>query len=114
MPVASAAKLIFWAAAAFALVMAVLPQPPQLPGEPDDKVQHMIAFATLGLLGSWAYPALSLVRLLVGLSLFGAIIELIQAVPALHRDADPLDWVADTAAAAAVLLVASAVRRLRA
>ena len=106
-------KLIFWAAALFALTMAIVPQPPQLPGEPNDKVQHMVAFGTLGLLGAWAYPRLALLQLLSGLSLFGAIIELVQAVPALHRDADRLDWLADTVAAGAALLVAWAVRRVR-
>ncbi len=39
-----------------------------------------------------------------GLSLFGAFIELVQYIPALHRDSDPIDWIADTAAAALVLI----------
>jgi hypothetical protein len=34
---------------------------------------------------------------------------MIQAIPALHRDSDVVDWVADTVAAGAVLLL---VRRL--
>jgi len=38
------------------------------------------------------------------LSLFGAFIELVQAIPVLHRDSDVLDWVADTVAASLVLL----------
>jgi hypothetical protein len=42
--------------------------------------------------------------LVAGLSLFGALIELAQAIPALHRDSDPLDWVADTVACTAVLV----------
>jgi hypothetical protein len=97
--------LLFWAAALFAFVMAVLPHPPQFPGEPSDKVQHVAAFATLALLGSVAYPAKALLTLLARLSLFGAMIEIVQAIPALHRDSDPLDWLADTVAVAAVLLV---------
>lgn len=100
-----ALKAIFWAAACFAFVMAVLPHPPQLPGEPNDKVQHIIAFATLAGLGSFAYPVTSVVRLLVGLSLFGALIEVVQAIPALHRDSDVMDWIADTAAVLVVLLL---------
>ena len=32
------AKALFFAAALFALVMALLPHPPQIPGEPSDKV----------------------------------------------------------------------------
>jgi hypothetical protein len=42
-------------------------------------------------------------RLLGILSAFGAIIEVLQAIPALNRDSDPIDWLADTAAAALVL-----------
>jgi hypothetical protein len=98
------ARAFFWAAAAFAFVMAVLPHPPDIPGNPDDKIQHVAAFATLALLGSFAFPATALLQVLVRLSLFGAFIEVVQAIPALHRDSDVLDWIADTAAVAVVLL----------
>ena len=37
------------------------------------------------------------------LAAFGAAIELFQALPALHRDAEVLDWLADMAAAAVAL-----------
>jgi VanZ family protein len=85
--------------------MAVLPHPPQVPGEPNDKVQHIVAFATLSLLGSFAYPRTALLRLLAGLSLFGAFIEVVQAIPVLHRDTDVLDWLADTVAVVVMLLI---------
>ena len=98
-------RLLFWAAAAFAFVMAVLPHPPRVPGDPSDKVQHIVAFVVLAGLGAWAYPRARLVRIAVALSLFGALIELAQAIPALHRDSDPLDWLADTVACAAVLVL---------
>src|SRR4051794_41950578 len=84
--------------------MAVLPHPPRLPVEPGDKVQHVAAFLTLGLLSAWAYPRTPLLQLLIRLSLFGALIELVQAIPSLGRDSDPLDWLAGTGAAALVLL----------
>jgi VanZ family protein len=98
------ARVTFWAAVCFAFVMAVLPQPPHFPGEPGDKVEHIIAFAVLALLGSFAYPLTGLPRLLVGLSLFGALIEFAQEIPALHRDSDVGDWIADSVAAGLVLL----------
>jgi len=98
-------KALFWAAALFALVMALLPHPPDIPGDPSDKIQHVVAFATLGILGTLAYPRGPVLRLVVGLSLFGAFIEIAQAIPALHRDSDPLDWVADTLACAMVVIV---------
>jgi hypothetical protein len=99
------ARALFWAAALFAFVMAVMPHPPHIPGNPNDKLQHIAAFVTLSLLGSFAYPALALVQLLVRLSLFGAAIEVIQAIPVLHRDSDFWDWVADTVAVGAALLI---------
>jgi len=97
-------RLLFWGAASFAFVMAIVPHPPDVPGSPSDKVQHVIAFATLGLLGGWAYRETSRFHLGLRLSLFGAFIELVQAIPVLHRDSDVLDWVADTVAASLVLL----------
>jgi hypothetical protein len=100
-----ALQLLFWAAALFAFVMAVLPHPPHVPA--NDKLQHMAAFATLGLLGRIAYPRLPALRLVVGLSLFGALIEVVQGLPAVHRDRDPLDWLADTIACSLVLLAIS-------
>ena len=96
-------RLLFWAAALFAFVMAVLPHPPEIPGHLSDKVQHMAAFATLGVLGAWAFPRVSILQLIIRLSIFGAAIEIIQAIPVLHRDSDPLDWLADTIACAVVL-----------
>lgn len=105
MKLATMAKPLFWAAAVFAFVMAVLPHPPEVPGHPSDKVQHVMAFLTLGFLGSWAYAATSPWQLLIRLSLFGAFIELVQAIPVLHRDSDVLDWLADTVACGLALLI---------
>jgi VanZ family protein len=99
------ARAVFWTAVCFAFVMAVLPHPPHFPGEPGDKVEHIIAFATLAILGSFAYPFAGLLRLLAGLSLFGALIELVQEIPALHRDSDIVDWIADTLTAGLVLTI---------
>ncbi|MCW2922589.1 MAG: hypothetical protein JWL76_2463 [Thermoleophilia bacterium] len=101
----------FWSAALFALVMAILPKPPQLPGSPSDKIQHIAAFVVLAALAAAAYPRTSLMRIAVWLSLFGALIEFLQALPMLHRDSDARDWIADTLAAALVLLLVRLWRR---
>ena len=106
-------RSLFWAAAIFAFVMAIVPHPPHVPGEPNDKIQHVIAFATLGALGAWAYARTSLLRIAIGLSLFGALIEVVQAIPMLHRDSDVLDWLADTIACGLVLLLAHWLRGRR-
>lgn len=57
------ARAVFWAAACLAFVMAIVPHPPEVPGAPNDKVQHVAAFATLALLGSFAYPRTTLLKL---------------------------------------------------
>jgi hypothetical protein len=102
-PVRRLAPYLFWVALIVAFVFAVLPKPPMLPGNPTDKVQHMLAFAVLAGLAWLGYPGLSRWRILTGLSAFGALIELVQGTSLVHRDAQFLDWVADTIAAVAVL-----------
>ena len=104
---------LFWAAAIFAFTMAVLPKPPRLPGDPADKVQHVIAFLTLAGLAASAYPRARLIGLALALSGFGMLIEIVQMVPALNRDAEFLDWAADSVAAALVLGIFGLVRARR-
>jgi len=108
------ARVLFWLAAVFAFVMAVLPHPPDIPGNPNDKLQHIAAFTTLALFGGFAFPATAPLQLLLRLSLFGAFIEVVQAIPALHRDSDVLDWLADTLAVAVTLLFVRCWQRWRA
>ena len=103
-------QLLFWSALVFAFVMASLPQPPALPGNPGDKVQHILAFLVLSGLAAIAYPRLSLVIIFLGLAAFGGAIEAVQAIPQLGRQPSWLDWFADVAAVAAVLLVVGAFR----
>ena len=104
---------VFWAAILFGFVMAILPKPPQLPGNPSDKVQHILAFLVLAALASLAYPRLNPLKIALGLSLYGALIEFTQMIPALNRDAEFLDWIADTVAASIVLLLFTLFRRSR-
>jgi len=104
-------RLTFFAALLFAFVMATLPRAPALPFEPTDTEQHTLAFVTLAVLAVLAWPKLRLVWIWLGLSLFGALIECVQAIPALHRDAELRDWLVDNAAVLAILLAAFALRR---
>ncbi|PZQ61246.1 MAG: hypothetical protein DI544_06690 [Sphingomonas taxi] len=96
----------------FAIGMAVMPHPPQI-ADVGDKWQHMTAFGTLTLLSVLAFPYGSLLRIGERLSFLGAMIEVVQSIPALHRDCDIMDWVADTAIIVAVLLVARLLRGRR-
>lgn len=107
------ARFLFWPALLFAVVMAVLPQPPQLPGaDLGDKVQHMLAFFTLTTLAGIGWPRLPLMRAVLWLSLVGAGIEVLQAIPLLHRDSDWRDWVVDTVAIVAALVPVAVFRRI--
>jgi len=103
-------RAIFWVAIVISFLAAINPQPPQLPGQPNDKVQHIMAFLMLGALAFFAFPRVGPVILLAWLSAFGAFIEFVQMIPALHRDGDILDWIADTVAAAVILTALHLIR----
>ena len=93
----------FYAAAAFAVVMALVPQPPYTPTrEFGDKVEHIIAFAVLAALANLGFPRAAKRTIVERLSFLGAAIEVVQSIPALNRDCEPLDWLADTLAVAVV------------
>ena len=105
---------LFWLALVFALVMALLPHPPALPVDRfGDKFEHMLAFATLTLLGEWAFPRARRWQVAERLSFLGALIEVAQSIPALHRDCDIRDWFADTLAIVVVTAVLVLVRPAR-
>jgi hypothetical protein len=99
---AALAAPAFWLCLAGAVTLALLPHPPDLP-ELSDKAQHMLAFGTLALLGAFAFPRFPRLHLAERLSFLGALVEVLQAIPALHRDCDIRDWIADTIAIVAVL-----------
>lgn len=90
-------KALFWLLACVALFFALAPAKID-PVHVNDKVQHMLAFFVLAGVAQLGWPQLSRLRLIVVLSLYGAAIELLQAIPTLHRDSDWHDWAADTAA----------------
>ena len=95
-----------WAAVAVAYVAAILPhdEAPTLGG--SDKLDHMAAFFTISLLGRLGYQGISTGRILGLAAAFGALIEVSQMVPFIHRDAQFGDWVADVAASLLGLLAA--------
>ena len=95
---------LFWALAVFALTMALLPKPPGTPIDSlGDKFAHMLAFSVLTGVAAFAWRDTRWSRITIALSLFGAAIEVLQAIPALHRDSDWRDWVADTVAVLVVI-----------
>lgn len=107
-------RATFWAVLLGVFVVSVWPSPLDMPYVRSDKLQHALAFLCLTLLGAAAYPRLSPVGLVLGLALYGALIEAVQAIPALNRQTEFLDWVADIGAAslaAAALLAWRTFRR---
>lgn len=103
-------RFLFWSAIGLCFIMAVIPVAIQTHG--SDKVQHMVAFAVLTLLGLAAYPRVGRLALAAGLAGFGALIEFAQALPIVSRDSDLMDWVTDVVAVLAVLATAEVVRRM--
>ena len=108
--VVALARAAFWIALVFAVVMAVIPSPPHTPIDRfGDKFAHMLAFATLAGLAMTGFGAELRWRILERLSFLGAMIEVVQSIPALNRDCDIRDWIADSVA---VLVVVAAMSLL--
>jgi hypothetical protein len=98
------ARSLLLTALGVTLYMALQPHPPKLPIDSwGDKFEHSLAFITI--LSVASFPFAKLLRIGERLSFLGALIEVVQSIPALHRDCDIFDWLTDTAAIAAVLFV---------
>lgn len=104
------APVLFWLALALTLVMALLPTPPQVPFPGGDKASHMAAFAALSLLAWLAFARQRAAVLFAAMAALGALIEALQLIPALHREADVADWLADCGASLAVLVFCQCMR----
>ena len=103
-------RTIFWIALAVSLAAALNPKPPHFEGAPGDKVQHIIAFLVLTAMALAAYPQAKRWAQALALSGFGALIEFLQMIPALHRSSELMDWVADSGAVLVVILLSAMLR----
>jgi hypothetical protein len=92
------ARIGFLAALVFTFYSAVIPPHQALQLAPWDKAEHFMAFYALTGLAVAAFPKRNLFGIAVLLSSFGALIEVVQGLPMVHRDRDFWDWVADTIA----------------
>ena len=90
-----------------ACVMAFLPHPPQVPGDPPDTMLHALAFAVLAFLSKMAFPSSSAWRIVLCLAVLGLVIECVQSIPDLGREASLKDWMIDVAASVTILLLLS-------
>ncbi|TZG28868.1 hypothetical protein [Sphingomonas montanisoli] len=94
----------FWATTAFTYGAALMPgdEAPTMGG--SDKTDHVAAFLTLTLLARLAYPVAPRWLTFLGLSIYGAWIEISQGMPIFGRDANIWDWVADSLAILVMML----------
>lgn len=107
------ARPAYFAFVAAILVVAVVPQVDAPVGVANDKVNHILAFFTLALLAGALWPEKGFWRPLLWLAGFGALIEILQGVMDVGRDADWADFVADVGAAVAGLGMVRVVTKLR-
>ena len=98
-----AAQCGFWGALLFSFYEAVIPPDRTIPLFPWDKAEHFAAFYVLAWLAAAAFPRRGLFGIAVALAAFGALIEIVQAVPSLGRDSDYKDWIADACGILAAL-----------
>lgn len=80
---------------------------------PWDKADHYAAFFAIMTAALVAFPRLPIAWTIVLVSAAGGAIELVQGLPAVGRDCDVWDWIAENAAIASVvgLLVVAELRR---
>lgn len=88
------------------LYLATTSQAYPVPAASSDKVNHIMAFITLGILLRWSYPALGMIWALILLVGYGLGIEVIQsALP--YRHFALLDLLADLAGSVAGLFAST-------
>ena len=91
------ARILFFAALAFTLYMMLQPSPPHLIFERlGDKAEHAISFGGMALLARLGFRKMPDWLILERLSFLGAMVEVVQAIPSLHRDCDWHDGLADS------------------
>jgi VanZ family protein len=95
----------FWCALLFAYVCAVIPGGPEIGN--SDKDGHVLAFVTLSFIARLGWSRRSAIAIAVALVVFGIFIELSQATPIVHRDADVWDVVADLVGVIVGLVIGS-------
>ncbi len=81
---------------------------------PWEKGDHVIAFVVLGAAAALAFPRFGLIAIGAILIGFGAAIELLQALPWVDRDPNPVDVGWDALGCVAALAAISLLRRRRA
>lgn len=92
-PIRRLLRAAFYVACGLVFALSLVPSAALPPTTIGDKAEHAIAYAVLGLLGG-ASAERGVVRTILGLTVFGAVIELLQAFSP-GRTPDVLDALAD-------------------
>jgi VanZ family protein len=103
-------RVAFYAAGALVAAVSLVPSTTVPPTSIGDKVEHVIAYAVLGLLGA-ASSERGIKRVILGLAVFGLAIELLQTFSP-GRSPDLLDVAADIAGAGVGCGLAILLRRM--
>jgi len=107
------ARVLFLLAAAVVTVLSLLPQQDLPKVGVSDKIEHLLSYFVLAILGSFAVrERRSLLYLFVLLCAMGGVIELLQAFSP-GRSPDIVDAVVDGAGAAAGVLIGAAFALVR-
>jgi|SRR6185369_3075193 len=93
LPIRQLLRIAFYLASALVGVLSLAPSVALPPVSIGDKVEHVIAYTTLGLLGGVSYER-SVVRTILGLAAFGLLIECLQAFSP-GRSPNAVDALAD-------------------
>ena len=103
-------RIAFYAAGALVAAVSLVPGTTLPPTSIGDKVEHVLAYAVLGLLGA-ASSERGIKRVILGLAAFGLAIELLQTFSP-GRSPDLLDLVADIAGATVGCVLAILLRHM--
>ena len=106
-------RVMFFVWLAITLFMTLNPAPPFVNEiNVNDKIEHGLTFAGLAGLAGLGFTRAAPGRILERLSFIGALIEVFQAIPWMHRSCDWKDWLADTAGVALGLMLLPLARRI--
>ena len=104
-------KPVFWLLLAITTFLMLIELKPQAAGYIyADKLQHIVVFFMLTLIGLYAYPFKKWV-VITGLILFGLLIELSQSAFTLSRQASLADWIADVIGLILALSLATLIKK---
>ena len=103
-------RIAFYGASALVAALSLAPSATLPPTSIGDKVEHVIAYAVLGLLGV-ASSERGVTRVILGLAAFGIAIEMLQTLSP-GRSPDPLDVAADIIGASLGCGAAIVLRRM--